>query len=122
VKWCPIDPFLAAEIATWERQPGPYLRQDRGAPYTTNRGSVRQGEGRYPELGETTLHGLRAARVIELRQSGLTDLQIQDQVGMSAQMIQRCCQFNDRKAAGKAAVLSLEAARRRQRKEQNGER
>jgi hypothetical protein len=71
---------------------------------------------------ETTLHGLRATRVIELRQSGLTDLQIQDQVGVSAQMIQRYCQFNDRKVAGKAAVLSLEAARRRQRKEQNGER
>jgi hypothetical protein len=41
--------------------------------------------------------------VIELRQSGLIDLQIQDQVCMSAQMIRRHCKFMDRKMAGKAA-------------------
>ncbi len=32
--WCPILPELAAEIATWERKPGPYLLQDHGKPFT----------------------------------------------------------------------------------------
>jgi integrase len=29
--WCPIVPELAAEIATWPRRPGPYLRHDHGS-------------------------------------------------------------------------------------------
>jgi integrase len=31
--WCPIDPALAVEIATWDRKPGPYLRQSHGRIY-----------------------------------------------------------------------------------------
>jgi integrase len=39
--WCPIMPTLAAEMATWERRPGPYLLQQNGKPFTrrNSRGS-----------------------------------------------------------------------------------
>jgi hypothetical protein len=99
--------------------PGPYLRQNRGAPYTTNRIEYHFAQARasIPEIAEMTLHGLNAIRVIELRQSGL---QIQDQVGMSPQMIQRYCRFMDRKADGKGSRAELGSCPRRQRKEQNG--
>jgi hypothetical protein len=32
--WCPTVPELAAEIATWEKRPGPFLLQPSGKPYT----------------------------------------------------------------------------------------
>jgi integrase len=68
-----------------------------------------------PELAGATFHGLRATRVIELRQRGATtSLQIQDQVGMSLQMIERYCRFADKKANGKAAVVALAERRKRQ--------
>jgi hypothetical protein len=91
--WCPIDEALAAEMATWERMPGAYLRQNQ-------------------ELAGTTFHGLRGTRVVELRQRGATTMQIQDQVGMSLRMIERYCRFADKKANGKAAVLSLAERRK----------
>jgi len=42
-----------------------------------------------------------------LRRTGLEILQISDIVGMSPQMIQRYCRFADKKASGKAALISL---------------
>ena len=65
-----------------------------------------------PELAGATFHGLRATRVVELRQRGCTTTQIQDQVGMSLRMIERYCRFADKKANGKAAVLSLAERRK----------
>jgi len=59
-----------------------------------------------------TLHGLRSTRVIELRRAGLTTTQIQDQVGMSLAMIERYCRFADRKASGKALVVTLSERRK----------
>lgn len=111
--WCPIDDALAAEIAAWPREPGPYLRHARG-PYTRkilDKHYADQRDG-IPELAGTTLHGLRGTRVIELRMFGLTPTQIQDQVGMSLAMIERYCRFADRKLSGKASVVSLRAHRK----------
>jgi hypothetical protein len=112
--WCPIDERLAAEMARWERRPGPYLWHGRGL-YTRkvlDRHFAEQRAG-IPELHGTTLHGLRGTRVIELRHEGLTTTQIQDQVGMSLAMIERYCRFADRKASGKASVASLAERRKR---------
>jgi hypothetical protein len=39
-------------------------------------------------------------------------MQIQDQVGMSLRMIERYCRYADKKANGKAAVLSLAERRK----------
>lgn len=112
--WCPIEDPLAAEMATWERAPGPYVRQANGRAYNKRLFEEHFSAARstIPELAGVTFHGLRATRVIELRQRGATTLQIQDQVGMSLKMIERYCRFADKKANGKAAVVALAERRR----------
>ena len=59
--WCPIMPALAAEMATWERRPGPYLLQQNGKPFTRKEFGRQFAEARdaIPELKGLTLHGLR---------------------------------------------------------------
>jgi hypothetical protein len=111
--WVPIDPPLAAEMATWERWPGPYLRQANGKPYAVAllERHFKEARENIPELTDATLHGLRATRVIELRQRGHETQEIEAQVGMSPQMIQHYCRFANRKMLGKAAVFSLESRR-----------
>jgi integrase len=109
--WCPILPELAAEMATWERRPGPFLRQEiRGCkPYTRKRLSIHFDEFRQkvPELDGATLHGLRSTAVVRQRRAGLSTAQIQDIIGMSMAMIERYSRFADRKASGQAAVVML---------------
>ena len=99
-------------MATWERLPGPYLRQKHGKIYSEAllHKHFLEARERIPE--DATFHGLRATRVVELRQRGATTLQIQDQVGMSPKMIDRYCRFYDKKANGKAAVLALAERRK----------
>lgn len=111
--WCPIDDALAAEMATWERAPGPYLRHSRGVyrRAVLDRHFAEQRD-KIPALAGCTLHGLRGTRVIELRRAGLTTSQIQDQVGMSLAMIERYCRFADKKASGKASVVALKERRK----------
>jgi len=107
--WCPIDPELAAEMATWEKRLGPYLQQHWGKVYGRKLldSQFRSQAQQIPELAGATFHGLRGTRVVELRQRGATTTQIQDQVGMSLPMIERYCRFADKKANGKAAVIAL---------------
>ena len=117
--WCPIEETLATEMATWEgprgfRSVGPFLFQNHGKAYSRKLLDEQFAEARskVPELAGATFHGLRATRVVELRQRGCTTTQIQDQVGMSLRMIERYCRFADKKANGKAAVLSLAERRK----------
>jgi integrase len=107
--WCPIVPELAAEMATWERRPGPYLVQDNGKPYDRRLFWLHFNAERagIPELADVTLHGLRCTAVIRLRRAGLSTGQIGDITGMSLQTIQKYCRFADRKAYGQAALLKL---------------
>jgi hypothetical protein len=111
--WCPILPELAAEIATWERRPGPFLRQEDGRPYTRTRfwNHFTDAVKEIPELAEVTLHGLRCTTAIRLKQAGLSVPQISDIVGMSMQTITRYCRFADRRSGGKEALIMLEAHR-----------
>ncbi|MGB6800222.1 MAG: hypothetical protein WBE48_27530 [Xanthobacteraceae bacterium] len=101
-------------MATWERLPGPYVRQSNGRVYGKDllNDHFVEARDKIPELAGATFHGLRATRVIELRQRGATTLQIQDQVGMSPGMIERYCRFADKKANGKAAVIALAERRK----------
>lgn len=108
--WCPILPVLAAEMATWERQPGPFVRQDNGAPYASSGtywAAFNRQRATIPELHGVTFHGLRATAVIWLRQNGFSVSQIVDAIGMSAAMTERYARFADRKAGGQAILLSL---------------
>jgi integrase len=107
--YCPVVPELAAEMSTWEKLPGPFVRQDSGKAFTRKLFSKHFAEARdaLPALSGTTLHGLRATAVIRLRRQGLSTAQIQDIVGMSMAMIERYSRFADRKASGKAALIHL---------------
>jgi hypothetical protein len=107
--WCPIVPELAAEMADWERRPGPFLLQADGRPYTRKRFSVHFASARdeIASLASVTLHGLRCTAVVRLRRLGLSIGQIGDISGMSLAMIERYCRFADKKASGRAALVSL---------------
>jgi hypothetical protein len=77
--WIAIEPPLAVEMATWERKPGPLVPLSKKMPerhFAAQRDQV-------PELAGTTLHGLRAAGVVELRLRGHDTLEMSAQVGMS---------------------------------------
>jgi len=107
--WCPIFPELEAEMATWERRPGPFLLQDNGRPFTTNHlwKLLDKAREKHAELDGAVWHGLRANAVIRLRQEGYTSLQISDAVGMSVPMVERYSRYADRKKGGQAILLSL---------------
>lgn len=107
--WCPIVPELAAEMATWERVSGPYVRGRNGRPIARPALDLnfREQIKTIPELEGVTLHGLRATAVVRLRRLGLSTTQIQDIVGMSLQMIERYSRFADKKASGKEALKRL---------------
>lgn len=107
--WCPIEAPLAAEMATWERRPGPFVPM----PKKTFEDNFARQRDQVPELAGTTFHGLRGTRVVELRERGHNTLEISAQVGMSPPMIERYCRFADKKALGKATVLSLAARKKR---------
>lgn len=108
--WCPIVPELAAEIATWEKQPGPFLKRADGKPMSRRLYWKYFDEARekIPELAGVTLHGLRCTAVVRLRREGLEIGQIGDIVGMSLPMIQRYCRFANKKKSGQAALLVLD--------------
>jgi integrase len=107
--WCPIVPELAEEMATWEKMPGPFLRQPNGNVYKRKSFWRHFDEAieNVPELAGVTLHGLRCTAVIRLRQEGLSTGQIGDIVGMALSTISRYCRFADRKSGGKAALIKM---------------
>jgi integrase len=108
--WCPIVSELAAELATWEKRPGPFLRQSNGKSYSRKLfwEHFTAAIESIPELSEVTLHGMRCTAVIRLRHAGLSVPQISDIVGMSLQTVTRYCRFADRKIGGKEALIKLE--------------
>jgi integrase len=107
--WIPIVPELAAEMATWEKRPGPFLLQKNGKPFTRDSfwRAFDAERTNIPELADVTLHGLRCSAVIKLRNAGLEIPQISYFVGMSMAMIERYCRHADRKASGQAVLLKL---------------
>jgi integrase len=111
--WCPIVSELAAEMETWERRPGPYVRQADGKPYTRKLFGEHFGKAveTIPELADVTLHGLRCTAVVRLRHAGLSVPQISDIVGMSLATVTRYCRFADRKISGKEALARIEEHR-----------
>lgn len=107
--WCPIVPELAEEMTSWEKAPGPFLRQPNGDVYKRKSFWRHFDEAieNITELSGVTLHGLRCTAVIRLRQEGLSTGQIGDIVGMSLSTISRYCRFADRKSSGKAALIKI---------------
>lgn len=115
--WCPIFPELEAEMASWEKRPGPFLAQDNGRPFTTNQLWKVFDKARedHPPLTDAVWHGLRANAVIRLRQDGYTIAQISDMVGMSAPVVERYSRHADRKAGGQAVLLAIKTGQNKNR-------
>jgi hypothetical protein len=108
--WCPIVPELAAEMAVWEKRPGPFVMLEGGGGYarkllSKHFAAARDALG--PDMKGTTLHGLRSTAVIRLRREGLSTGQIGDIIGMSLAMIERYCRFADQKTGGQAALIQI---------------
>jgi integrase len=59
--WMPILAELAAEMETWERQPGPFLRRLNGLPWKKDdlTDHAERARDEHPELAGLVLHGLR---------------------------------------------------------------
>jgi hypothetical protein len=111
--WCPIVSELAAEMATWEKRPGPFLLQSNGKTYSRKLfwEHFTDAIENIPELSGVTLHGLGCTAAIRLKEAGLSVPQISDIMGMSMQTITRYVRFAERKSGGKAALIKLEEHR-----------
>jgi integrase len=118
--WVPILSTLATAMATWERQPGPFLRRMNGLPW--NRVDLsnqweRERE-RNPYLLEHSklplnIHGLRGHACVRLRRAGANAQQIADTVGMSVPMVEHYCRFSVQRENATAALLHMETFRER---------
>jgi integrase len=117
--WVPIQRELAAEMATWKKRPGPFLRSVTGKNYTrtTFWRDFKHAIAGIPELKGVTLHGLRCTAAIRLRDAGLEVPQISNIMGMTMITIQRYVRFADRKASGKAALIKLSDAQAKRTKQ-----
>lgn len=116
--WCPIFPELNKEMDTWEKRPGPFVRNKEGGKCTRARFNTFFNEAKVvlaakgiTALDGTTLHGLRGTACIRLKREGFADSVIADMVGMSIAMVQRYTRFEDKRVTGKS-VLALLAARK----------
>ena len=112
--WCPILPELAAEMATWEKRPGPFVLTEFGKPFTRKYFAEQFLEAKaslvergITVLEGTTLHGLRATACVRLKRYGLADSMIADAVGMSVAMVERYTRFENKRASGKAALVLI---------------
>lgn len=111
--WCAIVPELEAEMASWDKRPGPFLLQETGKnagkPFTTNQlwKELDKLRAQHSALAGAVWHGLRANAAIHLRQHGITALQISDMIGMSVETVEHYCRHADRKVGGKAVLRDL---------------
>lgn len=112
--WVPIFEELAAAMATWERQPGPFLRRLDGGLWESKNLTLawRHEKDRNKHLAEhkslgLVLHGLRGHCCVRLSRAGLSDHQISDIVGMSIPMVGRYTRLSAQKENALAAVISL---------------
>jgi integrase len=110
--WVPILPALAAEMETWGRLPGPFLRRLNGLPWKKDdlTDHVERARDKHPELAGLVLHGLRGHACFQLRRAGLSGVLISDMVGMSVPMVERYCRFSAQRENATAAIIHLQKA------------
>lgn len=114
--WIPLEPELREAIDSWERRFPPLfvLNPFSGAPYTRpllswHWNKQRDANPLLAPLAGLALHGLRASRVVILRKRGMSELEIEDTVGMSAPMVKRYCRLADQRSRAKAAFIRFQA-------------
>jgi integrase len=112
--WCPIFPELAKEMESWDKTPGPFVRNKLGGKCSRESFTKLYAEARaelakkgITTLEGTSLHGLRATACVRLKREGFADSVISDMVGMSVAMVQRYTRFENKRATGKAVLAVL---------------
>jgi integrase len=120
--WPPIESPLGAEMATWDKRPGPFVYRADGSTVTRQAldDAFLSAREKIPELAGTTPHGLRANRVIELRRKGMSALQIGDLIGMSIKMVEKYCRHADKKANAVATIVQFTKAGTNRKRNQKG--
>lgn len=114
--WVPVTRELAQAMATWERAPGPILRNAQGGAWIRHTLSTtwdrhRDTNPALASLSGCVLHGLRATACQRLARAGATSRQVADMVGMSEQMVSRYLRFSVQRENASAAVHYLDRAR-----------
>lgn len=110
--WVPFTQEFEAVLSTWERRPGPFIRQPDGSPYTRQELSCAwnyelKTNPHLKPLAGLVLHGLRATAIVWRRKRGLNALQIASMIGMSMPMVERYCRLADKSEFALAAVHFL---------------
>lgn len=113
--WVPILEPLARAMATWQRQPGPFLRRN-GRVWPNPRAASmawdyeRQNNPHLTEHRDTPLviHGLRGHWCVKASREGLSDHAISDMIGMSVPMVSRYTRHSRQQDNAVAHVISLE--------------
>jgi DNA-binding CsgD family transcriptional regulator len=102
-------------MATWERQPGPFLRRLDGGVWTRKALYTAwvYERDRNPALAALRApglvpHGLRGHACVRLLRAGANTRQIADMVGMSEDMVKRYTRLSAQRENASAAVYHLE--------------
>lgn len=119
--WVPITSTLAAVMATWEKQPGPFLRRESGLPWSRKALTMAWSYERdtNPAFASfrlcgpdhdrpMVLHGLRGHACVVLLRAGANTRQIADMVGMSEEMVKEYTKLSLQRENAVAAVYHLE--------------
>jgi integrase len=135
VVWVPFtEPLMRAFDAGLFAEIGPLLRKDDGSAWTRQQLSsawLRERDtnpalaplrGDVVEVKSTNdtglvIHGLRGTGCVRLRRVGATIPQIADMAGMSEGMVARYCRFALQKENALAAVVMLDEARERKKRD-----
>jgi len=110
--WVPIMPALAAAMATWEKQPGPFLKRLDGHNWTRRDLTMawtyqRDMNPALKPLAGLVLHGLRGHACVRLLRANANTRQISDMVGMSEPMVARYTRLSSQKENASAAVYHM---------------
>lgn len=117
--WVPITSHLADVMATWKREPGPFLKKMDGRPWSGDQlytAWIRHRNSN-PQLAllkakGLVIHGLRGHACVRLLRAGANTRQIADMVGMSEPMVKSYTRFSDQRENATAALYHLERAAR----------
>lgn len=114
----PILPELAEHMATWKREPGPFIRNTRGGTYTREVLSVawsieRDSNPSLVPLRDPPMHihGLRGHACVRLYRDGLTTWEVSMLVGMHEDTVHTYVRNSKRDDNTLAAIVHLEQAR-----------
>lgn len=117
--WVPITDHLGAAMASWEKQPGPFLRKMDGNLWTCDQITAawirhRESNSDLAPLSAAGLviHGLRGHACVRLLRHGANTRQIADMVGMSEPMVKNYTRFSDQRDNALAAVFLLQSDNR----------